>query len=45
MDCVKDLPIAADKEIDLKMDPETVEVMLNAVHSKMVLEAEEEIKK
>ena len=31
---VKDLPIAEDKDIDLKTDPESVVVMLNAVHSK-----------
>lgn len=39
---VKDLPIAEDKDIDLKTDPESVVVMLNAVHSKGVLESEED---
>lgn len=40
--CVKDLPIASDKDIDLKTDPEAVVVMLTAVHSKGVPEAETE---
>lgn len=39
---VKDLPIAEDKDIDLKTDPESVVVMLNAVHSKGVPESEED---
>lgn len=39
---VKDLPIAEDKDIDLKTDPESVVVMLNAVHSKEVPESEED---
>lgn len=39
---VKDLPIAEDKDIDLKTDPESVVVMLNAVHSKEVPEEEED---
>lgn len=39
---VKDLPIAEDKDIDLKTDPEAVVVMLNAVHSKEVPEEEED---
>ena len=38
--CVKDLPIAADKDIDLKTDPDAVVVMLTAVHSKGVPEPE-----
>lgn len=39
---VKDLPIAEDKDIDLKTDLESVVVMLNAVHSKEVPEEEED---
>lgn len=39
---VKDLPIAEDKDIDLKTDPESVVVMLNTVHSKGVPESEED---
>ncbi len=39
---VKDLLIAEDKDIDLKTDPESVVVMLNAVHSKEVPEEEED---
>lgn len=39
---VKDLPIAEDKDIDLKTDLESVVVMLNAVHSKGVPESEED---
>lgn len=39
---VKDLPIAEDKDIDLKTDPESIVVMLNAVHSKEVPEEEED---
>lgn len=39
---VKDLPIAEDKDIDLKTDPESVVVMLNEVHSKGVPESEED---
>lgn len=39
---VKDLPIAEDKDIDLKTDLESVVVMLNAVHSKEVSEEEED---
>lgn len=39
---VKDLPIAEDKDIDLKTDLESVVVMLNVVHSKEVPEEEED---
>lgn len=41
---VKDLPIAADKEIDLKTDPDAAVVILTAVHSKGVPEETEEEK-
>lgn len=39
---VKDLPIAADKDIDLKTDSEAVVVMVTAVHSQAVPENETE---